>query len=253
MCRLALGILLSFLPRRWRSALSSNESVRLVHATVLSGLFESLLAFFALVSWYSHSVTTWAANALDSALRNGPERAVPGQAIGFSALVLWMIHPLTWFIAFFVFEGLVRLLAAAFTDQIFATLPLAFADWCIGKATGRAPEGDARHTPSARKALQSIISTAKDRVTAARFSEVADELTEHTEDSEVILEIHSSRTKPEWTPPKTVRIGKSYFRLEHLAEGQAPRPFIYRLRRVAAGAPGRTVIVYESPRETDLF
>jgi hypothetical protein len=249
MWKLALGVVLSFLPRRWRCALASNEEVPWVHATVLSALIQGLLAFDALVAWYSHSVTTWAANAMDSALRNGPERTVPGQAIGFSALVLWMIHPVTWFIAFFVFEGLVRLLAAAITDQIFPTLPLAFADWCIGKVTGRAPEGDAQHMPSMREALQSIISIAKDRVTAAGFPEVADELTEHTEDGEVILEIHSSRRKAEWTPPKTVRIGESYFRLEHWTEGQAPRRFIYRLRRVAAGAPGRTVIVYESPRE----
>jgi hypothetical protein len=249
MWRLVLGVVLSFLPRRWRCALAVNETVPWVHATALGALMESLLAFYALVAWYSHSLTTWAANAMDSALRNGPERTVPGQAIGFSALLLWMIHPLTWFIAFFVFEGLVRLLAAAFTDQIFPTLPLAFADWCIGRAIGRAPEGDAQHTPSTREALQSIISTAKDRVTAACFPEVADQLSLHTEDGEVILEIYSSRGKAEWTPPKTVRIGESYFRLEHLTEGQAPRPFIYRLRRVAAGAPGRTVIVYKSPRE----
>ena len=71
------------------------------------------------------SVTTWAANALDSALRGGPESAVPGQAIGFSALVLWVLHPLTWLIAYFVIEGLVRLLAAAFTGQVFGTFPLA--------------------------------------------------------------------------------------------------------------------------------
>jgi len=108
---------------------------------VLSGFVESLLALILLLYWYSRSVTTWAANALDSALRGGPESAVPGQAIGFSALVLWVLHPLTWLIAYFIFEGLVRLLAAAFTDQIFGTFPLTFIDWCYGKATAASARG----------------------------------------------------------------------------------------------------------------
>ncbi len=249
MWRLALGAILSLLPRRWRAALRLQEALPWARSTVFSGFLESLLAFLALVKWYSYSVPTWAGNALDSALRNGPERSVPGQAIGFSALALWLIHPLTWLIGFFVFEGLLRLLAAAFTEQIFGTLPLAFVDWCIGKATGRPTEGDALHTPNARELVRSIISTVKEKMLAARFPEVADELVERFEGGEAFLEIHSSRAKAEWTPPKTVRIGDAYFRLEELKQSNAPRPFIFRMRRVAAGAPGRTVIVYESPRE----
>jgi hypothetical protein len=170
----------------------------------------------------------------------------PGQAVGFSALVLWLIHPLTWLIGFFVIEGLVRLLAAAFTEQIFGTLSLAFAGWCHGKATGRPAEGDALHMPSGREQLQSIVSIVG-KIIAARFQEVADELVELSEGGEAFLEIHSSRAKAEWIPPKTVRIGDVYFRLEQLAQGNVPRPFIFRLRHLAAGAPGRTVIGYESP------
>jgi hypothetical protein len=197
MWRLALGIILSLLPRHWRAALRLGDGFPWVWATVLSGFLESLLAFFALVNWYSHSVPTWAANALDSALRNGPERVVPAQAIGFSALVLWLIHPLTWLIGFFVIEGLVRLLAAAFTEQIFGTLPLAFADWCYGKATGRPAEGDALRIPSGREQLQSFVSIVKEKIIAARFQEVADELVELSEGGEAFLEIYSSRAKAE--------------------------------------------------------
>src|SRR5260370_18397268 len=246
MWRLALGTILSLMPGRWRAGLRLNEAIPWVRATVLSGFLESLLAFFALIDWYSHSVTTWAANALDSALRNGPERAVPGQAIEFSALVLWVMHPLTWVIGFFVIEGLVRLLAAAFTEQIFATLPLAFADWSYGKATARPAEGDALYMPSGREQLQSIVSIVKGKIIAARFQEVADELVELSEGSEAFLEIHSSRAKAEWIPPKTVRIGDVYFRLEQLAQGNVPRPFIFRLRRLAAGRPAGNRFVNET-------
>jgi hypothetical protein len=248
MWRLALGTILSLLPRRWRTVLRLREAIPWTRATLLSGFLESLLALLGLVSWYSHSVTRWAANALDSALRNGPERAVPGQAIGFSALVLWLIHPLTWLIGFFVIEGLLRLLAAAFTGQIFGTAPLAFADWSYGKLTGRPLEGDALHTLSARAQYRSIVSAVREKIIVASLPEIADELLEQSAGGEAFLEIHSSRAKAEWIPPKTVRIGDAYFRLEQLAQGNAPRPFIFRLRRVAAGAPGRTVIVYESPR-----
>jgi hypothetical protein len=129
-------------------------------------LLECLLAFAALLYWYSHSVTTWAANALDSAMRNGPEAQVPGQAIGFSALVLWLIHPLTWCVGYFALEGLVRLLAAVSTEQVVATLPLVGVDWFYGKLSGRAPEGDTKHTPSVKAQAQEFVSSLKQGVMA---------------------------------------------------------------------------------------
>ncbi len=249
MWRLALAIALSPLPRRWRVTLQPERGLPWVSATVLSGLLESLLASVGFAYWYYLSVSTWAANAMDSALRNGPERAVPGQAIGFSALVLLLMHPFSWLMIFFIIEGLARWLAAAFTEQTFGILPLAFADWCYGKATGRPAEGDALHTPSARVQLQSFIVAVKEKITAMRLPVVADELLERSEGGEAYLEIRSSHRKVEWVPPKTVRIGDSYFRLEQLAAGEKPRPYIFRLRRVAAGVPGWNVIVYEPPRD----
>jgi hypothetical protein len=220
-----------------------------VSATILSGLLESLLALVGFAYWYYLSITTWAANAMDSALRNGPASAVPGQAIGFSALVLLLMHPFSWLMFFFVVEGLVRWLAAAFTEQTLGTLPLGFADWCYGRATGRPAEGDALHTPGARAQLRSFISAVKEKIMSMRLPEIADELLERSEGGEAYLEIHSSHTKAEWVPPKTVRIGDSYFRLEQLAWGEKPRPYIFRLRRVATGVPGWNVIVYEPPRD----
>ena len=240
---------MSPLPRRWRVALQPAKGLPWVSATVLSGLLESLLAFVGFAYWYYFSVAAWAANAMDSALRNGPERAVPGQAIGFSALVLLLLHPFSWLLIFFVIEGLVRWMAAAFTGQTFATLPLAFADWCYGKATGRPVEGDALHTPGARRQVHSFILAVKEEITAMWLPVVADELLERSEGGDAYLEIHSSHRKAEWVPPKTVRIGDRYFRLEQLAAGAKPRPYIFRLRRVAAGVPGWNVIVYEPPRD----
>ena len=238
---------MALLPRRWRSRFGLDEVIPWTRSALLSGLVESLLALIALVYWYSHSVTTWAANALDSAMRNGPEAQVPGQAIGFSALVLWLIHPLTWCVGYFALEGLVRLLAAVSTEQVVATLPLAGIDWIYGKLSGRALEGDAKHTPSAKVQVQEFVSSLKQGVMALRLPHLEDECRETGQGAELLLEIHASHAKAEWKPPRVVRMGDAYYRLEDAVQGKPPRPFIYRLRRLAAGVPGRTVLVYQSP------
>jgi hypothetical protein len=246
---IVLGVALSVLPRRWRGLL--EQAIPWVRCAILSGLLESLLAMLALIRWYSHSVTNWAANALDSALRGGPEASVPGQAIGFSALVLWCLHPLTWFIAYFAIEGMVRFLASVSTEQILPSWPLAVVDWCYGKFTCRAPEGGALHLPNGKEQFQSLLQAAKGAAKTIGLPEVPDKLVEVAFGADSILEIHSSRPKAEWTPPRVVRVGLLYYRLEAASEGSPPRPFIYRLRRLAAGVPGRSVLLYEPPHTMD--
>jgi hypothetical protein len=71
--------------------MAPDKTVPWERATIVSGFGESLLALVALVYGYSHSVTSWAANALDSALQNGPPAAsVPGPLIGLAGLALWL-------------------------------------------------------------------------------------------------------------------------------------------------------------------
>jgi hypothetical protein len=143
MWKVVLGIPLSLLPRRWRGARAiPEETVPWVPAAILSGILESVLAVAGLIYWYSHSVTTWAADALDSALRNGPGAEYDPHLLGLSAFVVWCIHPLTWLLASFFGEGLVRIVGAISIEQILPMWLLAFADWCYGRFTHRAPEGD---------------------------------------------------------------------------------------------------------------
>jgi hypothetical protein len=245
--KLLLGIALSALPRRWRARFALEQTIPWERAAVVSGLLQSFAALVALVVWYSHSVTHWAANALDSALRNGPEAQVPGQAIGFSALVLWCLHPLTWLFAYFAAEGLVRFLAALATEQILPSWPLVIADWSYGKVTGRPPEGDALHYPSGREQLGAIVIAARQAAKTVGLSELPDQLVAFTEGGDAILEIRASHPKSEWTAPRVVRIANHYYRLESASQGPRPRPFIFRLRRLAAGVPGRKVLLYDPP------
>jgi len=123
------------------------------------------------------------------------------------------------------------MLAAISTEQTFGTLPLAFAGWCYGKATHRPLEGDALHAPSGKAQVQSFVSAMKQEALLLRLPEVADELVGRDEGEDSLLEIHSSRSRAEWVPPKIVRVGDAYFRLEQVERRRPPRPFVYRLRR----------------------
>jgi hypothetical protein len=248
MWKVVPGIPLSLLPRRWRVVSKiPEETMPWVSAAILSGILESIFAVSGLIYWYSHSVTTWAADALDSALRNGPGAEYDPHLLGLSAFVIWCIHPLTWLLASFFIEGLMRIVAAISIEQILPMWILAFADWCYGKLTHRPPEGDALHLPRGREQLRAFVQAAKQAAKTARLVELPDELAESAEGADSILEIRSSHVKSEWTPPLVVRVDSVYYRLESVAEGKSPRPFIYRLRRLAAGVPGRNVILYHSP------
>ena len=216
MWRFVLGVILSFSPQSWRC-------------------------------WYSHSVTSCAVNALDSALQNGPPAAaVPGPLIGLAGLALWLLHPLTWLLGYFDIGGVVRLLAAVATEQIFGTLPLTLIDWSYGKVTGRPPEVDGTFSPGIREQLRSFFATVREKVVVGRLP-AEDQLEELTQDGERCLKIHSSRPKREWVPRKVVRIADDYFRLERTEPGKPPRPFVFVLLRLAAGVPGRMIIVYDAP------
>ena len=220
MWKVVPGIALSLLPRRWRAAIP-EETVPWVPAAILSGMLEAILAVGGLTYWYSRSVTTWAMDRLDSALRNGPAAEYDPHLLGLSAFVIWSLHPLTWL--------------------------LASADWFYGKVTRRLRERGVADLPGGKEQLPSFLETARFAVKTVGLRELPDELTESIDGAESILEIRSSRQKTLWMPPRVVRVDDIYYRLESVREGRRPRPFVYRLRRLAAGVPGRNVILYHSP------
>src|SRR5262245_10635974 len=153
-------------------------------------------------------------DALDSALRNGPAAEYDPHLLGLSAFVMWSIHPLTWLLASFFVEGLVRIVAAVSLEQILPMWLLASADWFYGKVTRRPRERDAANLPAGREQLRSFLETAKFAAKTVGLRELRDELAESTDGEESILEIRSSRQKAEWTPPRVVRVDDIYYRLE---------------------------------------
>ncbi|HJX95970.1 MAG TPA: hypothetical protein VJ324_10160 [Candidatus Acidoferrum sp.] len=241
-----LGPFLAFLPKRWRESLPFHASVEWRPAVLLSGILECAVALMALVYWYSYSVTHWAADAVFSAIQNGAE--INPNAIGFAGLAVMFLHPLTWLIAYCGVEGMVRL-CAAFTDTTLGVLPLFLADKIyLQLARGGNPLSVGTDKFS-QSHLASGMRAVRERALMATLPLVPDELHFMREGSDEILEIHSCRVKTEWTPPRVVRHEDRYYRLEACSERTAPRPFVYTLRRLPAGVPGRTVLIY-SPEQT---
>ena len=92
-----------------------------------------------------------------------------------------------------------------------------------------------------------FATAARHAAKTAAIPDLSDELRESVQGSDLVLEIRSCRTKPDWIPPRVVRIANDYYRLESTSEGKRPRPFIFHLRRLPAGVPGRSVLLYDPP------
>ncbi len=244
-----LGPFLALLPRRWRESLPIHESIPWRPAMILSGLLESAMALLALVYWYSYSVTHWAADAVFSAIQHGAE--IDPNTIGFAGLAVMWLHPLTWLIAYAGVEGLVRL-CAAFTDTTLGVLALFLADKAYLKFIVRANPGAKDAANFSQSNLASGIRAVREKALMASRPLIPDELHFTKNGSDEFLEIRACRPKADWTPPRVVRHEDRYYRLEACAEGSAPRPFIYKLRRLSAGVPGRTVLTY-SPDQPPLL
>jgi hypothetical protein len=239
-----LGPLVAFLPRRWRRALPFHDALHWHSAVILSGLAEFAAATYALVFWYSYCVTTWVSRMLDAALSKTAPTGITDHEVGFAALIIVVAHPLTWLIAFFILEGVVRL-CAAFTDTVLGVFPLYVLDKVYVKLRGIAEPLPLGTPKFQRSHLSSYVESVREKIESTARTAVPDEHFVATRDSEEFLEIRSSHRKPDWDPPRTVRYEDRYYRLEESARGAAPRPFVYKLRRLPAGVPGRTVLIYQ--------
>ena len=240
-----LGPFLAFFPKRWRESLPASSSVNWKHATVLSGLAESVLALIAMVYWYSYSMASWVGHAMDKTLSGDMPTGVNEQEIGFAAVMIFATHPLTWLIGYSSVEGAVRLLGAAVSENILGVLPLYLVDQVITRIAGRGTKS----TDSAQNNFASAKSAVRTTLMQSILPRVPDELRVARNENEEVLEIRACRPKEDWVPPRVVRYGDVYYRLEETSKGTVSRPFGYLLRRLPAGVPGRSVLLYQPEME----
>jgi hypothetical protein len=244
-----LGPFLALLPKRWRESLPIVASLDWRPAMILSGLLESAVALVALVYWYSYSVTHWAEGAVRSAIEHGAQ--IDPNTVGFAALAVMGLHPLTWLIAYLGVEGMVRL-CAALTDTSLGVFPLFLTDWAYLRFLRPTDPESREEVKLSESHLASSIRAVRERAWLSTLPLVSDEVRITRKGSDEVLEIRACRAKKGWTPPRVVRHEDRYYQLERCSEGSAPRPFVYMLRRLSAGVPSRTVLIY-APEQTRVL
>ena len=234
-----IGPFLALLPKTWRKALPFADSVNWLRAVTLSGFAELVLAILALAEWYSISMTTWVNRGLEVAMSGKAGPGITEQAIGAMAWFMWANHPLTWLFGYLCVEGAVRLCGAAFAESLLGTLPLFLADKVVrvfwsGSKTAEEVPGVA----------SSFLGAVSEKLLESSVPDGADEISYRQNGADEILEIYASRKKPDWDPPKVVRVEETYYRLEESSKCPGARPFRYTLRKLPAGVPGRKVLLY---------
>jgi hypothetical protein len=236
----AVGPFLALLPRRWRDAIDADQRIAWIPATALSGTIEAVLALVALIYWYSYSVAGWAQQAIYSTIKAHPEAAIREDTVGFAAMTLMAMHPLTWVIAWFGVEGIVRGLGAAFAGNVNGSFPIWALDRLILLFRPSRDEQASAIGGNAASFIEAILQT----FLSSHAPIVADEIRVSMDGQEELLEIRSCRRKKGWDPPGVVRYQGAYYRLESCYRSGAPRPFHFFLRKLVAGVPGRTVLEY---------
>jgi hypothetical protein len=178
-------------------------------ATVLSGFAEVVIALVALVYWYSHYMALLVSNGLDSALAGKMGPHVTDQEIGFTALVIWATHPLTWLIAYAGIEGSVRLVAA-FSETNLGVFPLFLVDKIIGKLSGRSGQTSARADGHSEGHISSYVGAIREKTIYNRLPQIPEELFFSTSGPDEFLEIRSCRGK-RTGPPRALCVTGTLF------------------------------------------
>jgi len=246
------GPFLAVLPNRWRQSLPLLKSIAWRAPCMLSGFGELLLAVIAYMYWYSYSMNTWVSRGLDAALAGKMDPRVTDRDITIMSLFIFATSPLTWLILGVFIEGAIRLAGAAFTENNLGVLPLFVADKILLKMTGQSGPGIAQMAGYTESNVSSYVGAIRDKVRVRSTSIISDELCVTRDGADEFLEIRACRSKPDWTPPRTVRYQDTFYRLEEAFRGSEPRPFCYRLRRLSAGVMSRTVLTY-APEQEPIF
>ena len=219
-----VGPILAILPAPWRKTLLWAEDVNWSRAAAVSGLAEFVLALVGLMLWYSHVMTEWVSRGDGFAISGKMGPGAPPEQIGTMAIFIWATSPVTWLLAYSALEGVVRFCAGAVAGGAHGILPLFLIDK-IAIAPFRPRNEKAADAPaSARELVGSYAGAIREKVTTATHAELRDEIRSLKNESGEILEIYTSRKKPDWAPPRVVRYLDGYYRLEEGSNARGPRP-----------------------------
>jgi hypothetical protein len=221
------GPLLALLPQRWRRTLVGDVPINWRRAALVSGILEAVILFGLLLSWFIYYLPVAKAEqeraVLEALMKSqvvNIDTSTLRVGMGLSTITAFWIHPLTWVLMFFCLEGVLRALAAALTQEVVGTTPLALADRVLALVQRRSYEW--------------------------KVPLVADEVTRGDEKTGWDLKVESCRPKPTWKYPLTIQLGDEFFRVEGAVSGATTaRPHAYLLRRPPEGEAYRGVELYD--------
>jgi hypothetical protein len=219
---LMAGIVLSFLPQRWRRRWSGWE-VDAARGGMLSGAVEAL-GCLAVLGWRYIVFLDQRMQAVSGALYSkGNEMVMADQKFQFGAgiftLLEYMVLPLTWVLIYFIIEGLLRFSAALVSGEVVGTMPLhliALVQGRISKAAAERAMG-----PRVPDEVQSVV------------------------EKEGELRILSCRPKEGWNNLMTVSYKDTLYEVAGQQEGAPPRRFVYLLRPKPEGKIVRGLCQYD--------
>jgi hypothetical protein len=196
------------LPEPWRADLPHADTINWREAAVASGAVQIIISLYLYIVWFIHSAGSWAHAAVTATAKAHPEMSIGAGTIGSLVFTLIFLHPLTWILLYFAYEGMVRVWNARARAPARGTLPLRLIDRTIRYAKS----GTWSDSPKL----------------------VCDEVSRTTGPD--ALRIASCRAKENWKYPLTIRHQEGFFQVmgEERGPSFSARPYIYLLRRLPA-------------------
>jgi hypothetical protein len=211
--RLLLGMIVSLVPKSYRSRWDWATSADFRRATILSGILEALLYGGIYLARYIYFLQYRIGTIADAAMkRGGGEEVLASEAaqfgMGFTTLAEYMFSPLSLLLCYFALEGTLRAFTAALTEDTPGTLPLHILGWSIERVQRWRRE----------KALGPRLADEVHRFTGIRYD----------------LAIASCRPK-KWSRLLTIEFEEKFYELDEEKRGVPPRPYLYFLRENPKG------------------
>jgi hypothetical protein len=208
-----VGMLLSFLPKRYRERFPESVQGDLRPGAVVSGLVQCLACLLIFSVRYLSFLQQRVGGLGERVIAHGAEEALTSRGVqfgmGYVSMVEYIFHPLSLLLIYFTLEGAVRFYAAGITEEIVGTLPLHI----VARAQERV--GQAR----AERALGPRVPDVVESVYSADFD----------------LRIFSCRPKRRWDRLLTVSYQDQLYAVVGEQQGKPPHRFIYQLRKVPRG------------------
>lgn len=206
-----LGIFVSLFPERYRKRFFPNASVDTQRGALLSGIVEMFGCLALFIVRYLFFIQWRPQTVAELAKKKGVEEVLGNTmvqfGIGMTTMLEYLIQPLTLLIIFFIFEGLVRGLAAFISGEVVPSLPLQAVAWLHGLSERRAKE--------------------------ISLGPLVEDVVKPVDTPAGGLCIESCRPN-EWNRLTTISYDDRLFEVETSAEQGLPRRFLYVLRPAPA-------------------